>query len=163
MLGQVDLVMGSFSKTFASNGGFVATRSAAAKQYLRYFGGPHLFSNALAPPTACAALEARAAGADPLERVQDPFRIINLVMGRRPLGAGTAAAAGVDRALELLRQLDPARTGHRDIEKRHGPDRPRERPRRLRHGQAGTRHGPLGAAARSSSIEANTRTAGGLQ
>lgn len=49
MLGKVDLVMGSFSKTFASNGGFVATNSSAVKQYLKYYGSPHLFSNALSP------------------------------------------------------------------------------------------------------------------
>lgn len=49
MLGQVDLVMGSFSKTFASNGGFVAAHSPAIKQYLKFYGGPHIFSNALSP------------------------------------------------------------------------------------------------------------------
>ena len=49
MLGQVDLVMGSFSKTFASNGGFVAVNSPAIKQYLKFYGGPHIFSNALSP------------------------------------------------------------------------------------------------------------------
>ncbi len=49
LLGQVDIVMGSFSKTFASNGGFVATNSAAARHFLKTFGGPHIFSNALSP------------------------------------------------------------------------------------------------------------------
>ena len=49
MLGQVDLVMGSFSKTFASNGGFVAVKSPAIKQYMKFYGGPHVFSNALSP------------------------------------------------------------------------------------------------------------------
>ena len=49
MLGKVDLVMGSFSKTFASNGGFVAVKSPAIKQYLKFYGGPHIFSNALSP------------------------------------------------------------------------------------------------------------------
>jgi glycine C-acetyltransferase len=49
MLGEVDIVMGSFSKTFASNGGFVATRSKAVKEYLRYFATPGTFSNALSP------------------------------------------------------------------------------------------------------------------
>lgn len=46
---HADLVMGSFSKTFASNGGFVATRSRAVKEYLRYFSPPATFSNALSP------------------------------------------------------------------------------------------------------------------
>jgi glycine C-acetyltransferase/8-amino-7-oxononanoate synthase len=47
LLGQVDLVMGSFSKTFASNGGFLASRRPAVKQYVKMFAGSHLFSNAL--------------------------------------------------------------------------------------------------------------------
>ncbi len=58
MLGQVDIVMGSFSKTFASNGGFVATRSRAVQQYLRYFSTPGTFSNALSPIQAAVALRA---------------------------------------------------------------------------------------------------------
>lgn len=49
MLGRVDLVMGAFSKTFASNGGFLATRSPSVRQFVRMFGGPHIFSNALSP------------------------------------------------------------------------------------------------------------------
>lgn len=40
MLGKVDLVMGSFSKTFASNGGFLATNSPAVKQFVKFYGGP---------------------------------------------------------------------------------------------------------------------------
>ena len=49
MLGKVDIVMGSFSKTFASNGGFVACPSRSVQQYLRYFSTPGTFSNALSP------------------------------------------------------------------------------------------------------------------
>lgn len=49
LLGQVDLVMGSFSKTFASNGGFVLTNDDRAYSYLKYFSGSHTFSNALSP------------------------------------------------------------------------------------------------------------------
>ena len=46
MLGKVDLVMGSFSKTFASNGGFVACRNRAVKEYLRFYSPSATFSNA---------------------------------------------------------------------------------------------------------------------
>lgn len=49
MIGKVDLVMGSFSKTFASNGGFVATKHRKVKEYLRYYSSPNTFSNALSP------------------------------------------------------------------------------------------------------------------
>lgn len=49
MLGKVDIVMGSFSKTFASNGGFVATSHPVVKDYLCWFSSPWTFSNALSP------------------------------------------------------------------------------------------------------------------
>ena len=58
MLGKVDIVMGSFSKTFASNGGFVACNSAEVKEYLRYFGSSGTFSNALSPVQAATVLKA---------------------------------------------------------------------------------------------------------
>lgn len=58
MLGQVDLVMGSFSKTFASNGGFVACGNRAIKEYLRFYSAPATFSNALSPVQAAVVLKA---------------------------------------------------------------------------------------------------------
>lgn len=60
MLGKVDLVMGSFSKTFASNGGFVASHQSSVKQYLKSFSGPQTFSNALSPVQAAIVREALA-------------------------------------------------------------------------------------------------------
>ena len=58
MLGKVDLVMGSFSKTFASNGGFVACRSRALKEYLRFYSPSATFSNALSPMQAAVVTKA---------------------------------------------------------------------------------------------------------
>jgi 7-keto-8-aminopelargonate synthetase-like enzyme len=58
LLGKVDLVMGSFSKTFASNGGFLAAHTLAVKQFAKYFGNPHMFSNALSPVQAAVVSEA---------------------------------------------------------------------------------------------------------
>jgi len=58
MIGEVDVIMGSFSKTFASNGGFVAARSRAVKEYMRYFSSPNTFSNALSPAQASIVLKA---------------------------------------------------------------------------------------------------------
>jgi glycine C-acetyltransferase len=49
LLGDIDLVIGAFSKTFASNGGFVATHSRAVKEYLRYYSQTCTFSNGLSP------------------------------------------------------------------------------------------------------------------
>ena len=58
MLGKIDVVMGSFSKTFASNGGFVACKSRAVKEYLRFYSAPATFSNALSPVQAATILKA---------------------------------------------------------------------------------------------------------
>lgn len=58
MLGKVDLVMGSFSKTFSSNGGFVATRSRSVHQHLGIYGGPHMYSNGISPVQSAVAHEA---------------------------------------------------------------------------------------------------------
>jgi glycine C-acetyltransferase len=52
MIGKIDIVMGSFSKTFASNGGFVAARGRSVKEYMRYYSSPNTFSNALSPASA---------------------------------------------------------------------------------------------------------------
>jgi len=52
----VDIVMGSFSKTFGSNGGFVASNRAELKLALRYGCGPLTFTNAMSPMQAAAVL-----------------------------------------------------------------------------------------------------------
>jgi glycine C-acetyltransferase len=58
MLGKIDIVMGSFSKTFASNGGFVSCNSPAVKQYLKFYGCSATFSNALSPVQAATVAKA---------------------------------------------------------------------------------------------------------
>ncbi|HEY9284635.1 MAG TPA: aminotransferase class I/II-fold pyridoxal phosphate-dependent enzyme [Pyrinomonadaceae bacterium] len=58
VLGKVDLVMGAFSKTFSSNGGFLATHSESVRHFISIYGGPHAFSNALSPVQAGVVLEA---------------------------------------------------------------------------------------------------------
>jgi 7-keto-8-aminopelargonate synthetase-like enzyme len=58
LIGKVDLVMGSFSKTFASNGGFVCANSPELRQYLKAFAGPNTFSNALSPVQSAVVLKA---------------------------------------------------------------------------------------------------------
>lgn len=58
MIGKVDLLIGSFSKTFASNGGFIAANSKAVKEYLSFFSGPRIFSNALSPVQTAAVIQA---------------------------------------------------------------------------------------------------------
>jgi 7-keto-8-aminopelargonate synthetase-like enzyme/CheY-like chemotaxis protein len=58
MLGKTDIVMGSFSKTFASNGGFVSCRSPAVREYLKFYGCSATFSNALSPVQCATVLQA---------------------------------------------------------------------------------------------------------
>src|SRR3546814_20144262 len=58
MTGKIDVVMGSFSKTFASNGGFVACNQRSVKEYLKYYASPCTFSNALSPSQAALVLKA---------------------------------------------------------------------------------------------------------
>ena len=58
LLGKVDLVIGSFSKVFAANGGFAATSSAAISEYLRAGAPSRTFSNAISPPQCAAVLKA---------------------------------------------------------------------------------------------------------
>ena len=60
LLGKVDIMMGAFSKSFASNGGFVACNEPALKIRLRTGCGPSTFTNASSPvqvATARAALQ----------------------------------------------------------------------------------------------------------
>ncbi|TBE77251.1 aminotransferase class I/II-fold pyridoxal phosphate-dependent enzyme [Rhizobium ruizarguesonis] len=52
----VDIIMGSFSKTFGSNGGFVASNRVELKLALRYGCGPLTFTNAISPMQAAAVL-----------------------------------------------------------------------------------------------------------
>ncbi|HYP52656.1 MAG TPA: pyridoxal phosphate-dependent aminotransferase family protein, partial [Pyrinomonadaceae bacterium] len=58
VVGKVDLVMGAFSKTFCSNGGFLATHDESVRHYVSIYGGPHAFSNALSPIQAGVVTEA---------------------------------------------------------------------------------------------------------
>ena len=65
LVGQIDVLMGSFSKTFASNGGYVASNHPALKLALRSSCGPLTFSNALSPVQCAIVLKA-------LDIVQSP-------------------------------------------------------------------------------------------
>jgi len=58
MVDKVDIIIGSFSKTFASNGGFIAVKSRSTAEYLKYFSATQTFSNALSPVQAAVVLKA---------------------------------------------------------------------------------------------------------
>ena len=60
IVGEIDLLVGAFSKSFATTGGYLATRSASVREFVRMFGGPQTFSSAITPvqtAVAAAALE----------------------------------------------------------------------------------------------------------
>jgi glycine C-acetyltransferase len=92
MLGKVDIVMGSFSKTFASNGGFVAVRERPIKEYLRFYSPTTTFSNAMSPVNAAIVLKA--------------FEIVETAEGQ-----GLRDAL-MNNVLELRRQLTEAGLGY---------------------------------------------------
>ncbi len=58
VLDDADVIIGSFSKTFASNGGFVSVKSRAVAEYMKYFSATQTFSNALSPVQAAVVLQA---------------------------------------------------------------------------------------------------------
>jgi len=93
VLHEVDLVVGAFSKSFATTGGFLVTRSAAVREYVRLFGGPQTFSSALTPVQLAVALES--------------LRIIRTAEGDQRRAAVAAVAT---RLRAGLREL-----GHRPI------------------------------------------------
>ncbi len=72
MVGKVDVLMGSFSKTFASIGGFVATQHPGMRTAMRACCGPQTFTNAMTPIQAAVVLEALGivTGAEGAERRQ---------------------------------------------------------------------------------------------
>jgi 7-keto-8-aminopelargonate synthetase-like enzyme len=55
-MGAADVIIGSFSKTFGSNGGFIAVKDKATAEYLKYYSATHTFSNALSPVQAASVL-----------------------------------------------------------------------------------------------------------
>lgn len=58
MVDKSDVIIGSFSKTFASNGGFISVQTRAAAEYLKYYSATQTFSNALSPVQAATVLKA---------------------------------------------------------------------------------------------------------
>jgi len=58
MIDKTDIIIGSFSKTFASNGGFIAVKDRSVAEYMKYYSATQTFSNALSPVQASVVLTA---------------------------------------------------------------------------------------------------------
>lgn len=98
LVGSVDLVIGAFSKTFASNGGFVWSRANGVRQFLKMAAGPACFSNALSPLQAAVVAEALAI----VRSVEGARRRADLLSASLGLRAELAA-----RAIEPLGRPSP--------------------------------------------------------
>ncbi|MEO8259490.1 MAG: aminotransferase class I/II-fold pyridoxal phosphate-dependent enzyme [Acidobacteriota bacterium] len=89
MDGQIDLVMGTFSKIFAVSGGFVAGQRAVIN-YLRLLSRPYMFSASLPPPVVGAVLAGLDFLRDHPERVRQLHdNVAYLVSGLRAVGFET--------------------------------------------------------------------------
>jgi 7-keto-8-aminopelargonate synthetase-like enzyme len=108
MLGKVDLVMGAFSKTFATNGGFVACNAPAVAEYLRYFGSSGTFSNALSPIQAAVALGAFEIVRSPEGRALRASLMRNVVSLRDGLTGAGMEVYGEPSAIVSVKMGDEA-------------------------------------------------------
>jgi len=58
LMAEVDIVAGSFSKSFGTNGGFISSKSPAVEWPQLCFGGPYTYSTAMSPVQVAIAREA---------------------------------------------------------------------------------------------------------
>lgn len=113
MLGKIDLVIGSFSKTFASNGGFVATNNPGVKHFLQWFSSPWTFSNGPTPLQCAVVMNAlriidSAEGELLRERLASAVHILRTGLenhGLPPLGTPSAIVPVVIGDSALLRTV----------------------------------------------------------
>jgi glycine C-acetyltransferase len=108
MLGKIDIVMGSFSKTFASNGGFVASKSRAVKEYLRFYSPPCTFSNALSPVQAATVLKAFEIVDSAQGRELRAALMTNILALRSALGAANLEVYGDPSAIVCVKMGNEA-------------------------------------------------------
>ncbi|MBL8550109.1 MAG: aminotransferase class I/II-fold pyridoxal phosphate-dependent enzyme [Hyphomonadaceae bacterium] len=103
MIGKVDVVMGSFSKTFASNGGFVAVNGRGVKEYLRFYSSPCTFSNAMSPVNAAIVLKAFEIIEQPEGRALRAKLMDNILNLRRQLGRNQLETYGEPSAIVCVK------------------------------------------------------------
>ena len=83
---DVDLIMGTFSKSFASLGGFIATDSVTAN-YLRHNSRSYIFSASITPASTAAASAALDIMLSEPERIDNLWEITNYALdGFRNMG-----------------------------------------------------------------------------
>jgi len=109
MVEAADVIVAAFSKTFASNGGFVSVRTRAAKEYLKYYSATQTFSNALSPVQAAIVLESLA-----IIRSEEGRRLRAALMRNVNFLRGEIQAAGMT-ALGNPSAIVPVHVGSEDV------------------------------------------------
>jgi 7-keto-8-aminopelargonate synthetase-like enzyme len=108
VLQDIDFIVGSFSKTFACIGGFLAAHSRAATYYARGFSGSYTFSNYLIPPQIAAIREA-------LRIVRTPAIFENATLLKQShCSNGYVSASGADLRARTLAGAARLRSGLTD-------------------------------------------------
>ena len=102
--GDVDLWMGTLSKSFASCGGYIAGRTAIVN-YLKYTAPGFLYSVGMSPPNAAAALKS-------LELMQRHPEIVEQLRQRSRLFLDLARSKGIDTGLSAGAAVIPAIIGN---------------------------------------------------
>ncbi|MGB9794249.1 MAG: aminotransferase class I/II-fold pyridoxal phosphate-dependent enzyme [Caldisericum sp.] len=89
---EVDLIMGTFSKSFASLGGFIAGDREVIN-YIKHYARPFIFSAAMTPASAAAALAALQIMQEEPERIEHLWNIANRMRkGLKELGFDIGAS-----------------------------------------------------------------------
>lgn len=103
MMDDVDIMVGSFSKTFASNGGFIAVKSRAAAEYLKYYSATQTFSNAMSPVQAATVMKAFEIVASPEGRQRRERLMSNILYMRSEMERVGLEALGDPSAIVPVR------------------------------------------------------------
>jgi 8-amino-7-oxononanoate synthase/acyl carrier protein len=101
---DVDLWMGTLSKSFASCGGYIAGNKSIVN-YLKYTAPGFLYSVGMAPPNAAAALKS-------LELMQRHPEIVDRLRNRSKLFLETARSKGIDTGFSMGFAVIPAIIGN---------------------------------------------------
>ena len=89
ILGEVDIVVGSLSKAFCANGGFMLVNDMAAVYTLKCFSGPYAYSTSFSPIQVSIALEAiRIAKSDEGECLRQRLRAVSTALRSGLCGRG---------------------------------------------------------------------------
>ena len=103
VLSGIDCIVGSFSKTYASIGGFVGTRTRGTELYVRGFSGTYTFSNYLMPSQIAAVREALRIIRDPEGDLLRAKAINNAIVLRQALANKGVQVYGTPSPMVITR------------------------------------------------------------